>query len=236
MPGGGFGQFDGCTTEWNATTAVWGAEYGGPSTDTCSDFPTALQPGCDFRWGWMQGTSNPTYAHPFPLPLQSIVFLLTLQSVDYEVVTCPAEIVAKSGCSVSGYEAPASSSSSTVEALAVTSSSLPSSSSSAVQESAATSPSSSSSLVVYAPSTLSTIVSTAALSSVDAGPTAHSSPVATVSASVASLSASAVGLNVTSTEGSSPIGSTGRPHHPHDSQHHHWTPPKEEEEDDECEA
>ncbi|CAF9919285.1 hypothetical protein IMSHALPRED_004578 [Imshaugia aleurites] len=84
MPGGGFGQFDGCSTEWKATSAVWGAQYGGPSSNTCSSFPTALQPGCDFRWDWMQGADNPT--------------------VDWEVVTCPAELVAKSGCSVTGYD------------------------------------------------------------------------------------------------------------------------------------
>ncbi|MCJ1484261.1 hypothetical protein MMC06_004429 [Schaereria dolodes] len=60
MPGGGFGIFDGCSNEWGATSAVWGAQYGGPSTNTCSSFPVALQPGCDFRWDWMEGASNPT--------------------------------------------------------------------------------------------------------------------------------------------------------------------------------
>ena len=45
MPGGGFGIFDGCSKEWNATSDVWGAQYGGSSTNTCSSFPTALQPG-----------------------------------------------------------------------------------------------------------------------------------------------------------------------------------------------
>lgn len=89
MPGGGFGQFDGCTNEWGATSTVWGAQYGGPTTNTCPQFPSALQPGCSFRWGWFQGTENPT--------------------VDYEVVTCPAEIVAKSGCSRSGGLVPSSS-------------------------------------------------------------------------------------------------------------------------------
>ena len=82
IPGGGFGMFDACTTEWKATSAVWGAQYGGPSTNTCSQFPTALQPGCGFRWDWMQGADNP--------------------DVDFETVDCPAEIVAKSGCSMTG--------------------------------------------------------------------------------------------------------------------------------------
>ncbi|MCJ1253684.1 hypothetical protein MMC24_001496 [Lignoscripta atroalba] len=82
MPGGGFGIFDGCSTEWKATPAIWGAQYGGPSTNTCSSFPTALQPGCNFRWGWMQGADNP--------------------DVKWEMVTCPAAITEVSGCSVSG--------------------------------------------------------------------------------------------------------------------------------------
>ncbi|KAL8706074.1 MAG: hypothetical protein Q9201_000839 [Fulgogasparrea decipioides] len=86
IPGGGFGQFDGCSKQWNATSSVWGAQYGGSNTNNCSSFPAALKPGCDFRWDWMQGQSNPT--------------------VNYETVACPAEIVAKSGCSVSGYSAP----------------------------------------------------------------------------------------------------------------------------------
>lgn len=83
IPGGGFGQYDGCSTEWKATSAVRGARYGGPSSNTCSSLPSALQPGCGFRWDWMQSADNPT--------------------VDWEVVTCPAELVAKSGCSVTGY-------------------------------------------------------------------------------------------------------------------------------------
>ena len=105
MPGGGFGQFDGCTKEWGATSAVWGAQYGGPTTDTCSQFPTALQPGCSFRWGWFQGTENPT--------------------VDYEVATCPAEIVAKSGCSRSGGAVPSNSPSTPVATSAALASSAP---------------------------------------------------------------------------------------------------------------
>ncbi|KAI4240206.1 MAG: hypothetical protein L6R40_005235 [Gallowayella cf. fulva] len=86
MPGGGFGQFDGCSKEWKATPDIWGAQYGGSNTNQCSKFPSPLQKGCGFRWDWMQGQSNP--------------------EVQYEQVTCPAEIVAKSGCSVSGYSSP----------------------------------------------------------------------------------------------------------------------------------
>ncbi|KAI4225403.1 MAG: hypothetical protein L6R36_003945 [Xanthoria steineri] len=86
MPGGGFGQFDGCSKEWKATPDIWGAQYGGSNTNQCPKFPAALQKGCGFRWDWMKGQSNP--------------------NVNYETVACPAEIVAKSGCSVTGYSAP----------------------------------------------------------------------------------------------------------------------------------
>ncbi|KAL9100195.1 MAG: hypothetical protein Q9163_004401 [Psora crenata] len=88
MPGGGFGLYDGCTTQWNATSAVWGQQqYGGSITNTCHEFPPALQSGCSFRWDWMKGADNP--------------------DVDYEVVTCPSEIVAKSGCGTGGGSSPA---------------------------------------------------------------------------------------------------------------------------------
>lgn len=96
MPGGGFGIYDGCTQEWGATSTVsilllqlgtacaeaiwqvWGAQYGGSSTDTCSQFPTKLQAGCQFRWGWFEGADNPT--------------------VEYEAVACPAALTDLSGC------------------------------------------------------------------------------------------------------------------------------------------
>ncbi|MCJ1445656.1 MAG: hypothetical protein MMC23_006161 [Stictis urceolatum] len=78
MPGGGFGIFDGCTNEWGATSEVWGAQYGGSSTNTCPQFPSELQPGCGFRWDWFGGADNPT--------------------VEWEEVACPSAITAKSGC------------------------------------------------------------------------------------------------------------------------------------------
>jgi len=78
MPGGGFGIFDGCTTEWDATSSVWGAQYGGSSTDTCSQFPEKLQAGCEFRWDWFEGADNP--------------------NVDWEMVACPEALTNLSGC------------------------------------------------------------------------------------------------------------------------------------------
>lgn len=78
MPGGGFGAYDGCKTEWGATSALWGQQYGGSTTDTCSQFPSALQAGCKFRWDWFEGADNPT--------------------VSWETVACPAAITDVSGC------------------------------------------------------------------------------------------------------------------------------------------
>ena len=60
MPGGGFGLFDACTKEWNATPDVWGKTYGGSDTNTCSAFPEKLHKGCGFRWDWFMGADNPT--------------------------------------------------------------------------------------------------------------------------------------------------------------------------------
>lgn len=60
MPGGGVGIYNGCTDEWGAPASGWGAQYGGISSNTCSSFPSALQPGCDFRFDWFEGADNPT--------------------------------------------------------------------------------------------------------------------------------------------------------------------------------
>ncbi|KAL9614048.1 MAG: hypothetical protein Q9167_001463 [Letrouitia subvulpina] len=106
MPGGGFGMFDACTKEWNATPEVWGDQYGGMHSNQCSKIPEPVQPGCNFRWDWMQGADNP--------------------DVDYETVDCPAEIVAKTGCSVTGSKA------STPVVLSSTQDSAPSDTSSAI--------------------------------------------------------------------------------------------------------
>ncbi|KAL8648831.1 MAG: hypothetical protein Q9226_005827 [Calogaya cf. arnoldii] len=113
IPGGGFGRFDGCSREWKATSDIWGAQYGGSNTNQCSKFPAALQKGCGFRWDWMKGQSNPKYVPPSS-PVSSTYSFTNLDidnndhhSVNYETVACPAEIVARSGCSVSGYSAPA---------------------------------------------------------------------------------------------------------------------------------
>ena len=79
MPGGGFGIFNGCTTEWGTPSTGWGAQYGGISTRSqCDAFPAALQPGCYWRFDWFEDANNPT--------------------VTFEQVECPAALTAKSGC------------------------------------------------------------------------------------------------------------------------------------------
>lgn len=62
-----------------APASGWGAQYGGLSSDTCSELPKALQSGCEFRFGdWFEGADNP--------------------KVDWEKVTCPKAITDKTGC------------------------------------------------------------------------------------------------------------------------------------------
>ncbi|XP_030751155.1 endoglucanase-like [Sitophilus oryzae] len=80
MPGGGVGYFtEGCKTQWNAPDQGWGEQYGGVTTeDGCNDLPTQLQPGCKFRWEFLNGCSNPP--------------------ATFEQVVCPQEIVDISGC------------------------------------------------------------------------------------------------------------------------------------------
>ncbi|KAG4026005.1 hypothetical protein MFRU_046g00110 [Monilinia fructicola] len=79
IPGGGVGIFNGCTAEFGAPSSGWGAQYGGVSSaSSCSSFPTALQPGCNFRFGWFEGADNPT--------------------VDFKQVECPAALTKSTGC------------------------------------------------------------------------------------------------------------------------------------------
>ncbi|KAI9879153.1 MAG: Endoglucanase 5A [Pleopsidium flavum] len=60
MPGGGVGAFNGCSKQWGAPPSGYGAQYGGISSNTCSSLASALQPGCNFRFGWFQGAENPS--------------------------------------------------------------------------------------------------------------------------------------------------------------------------------
>lgn len=51
---------------------------------------------------------SPCFPSTFRSDEYNLLTLLSTNSVNYEQVTCPAELVAKSGCSVSGYKAPSS--------------------------------------------------------------------------------------------------------------------------------
>ncbi|GAB7329874.1 hypothetical protein MBLNU13_g01586t1 [Cladosporium sp. NU13] len=107
IPGGGVGLFNACTKQWGAPSSGWGAQYGGLSSDTCSDLPKALQSGCEFRFGdWFEGADNP--------------------KVDWEKVTCPKALTDKTGDDA----APSSAATSSTEASSAAFSSAPSSSAS----------------------------------------------------------------------------------------------------------
>jgi hypothetical protein len=82
IPGGGVGAFPGgCKKQYNAPDGGWGSlgPYGGCAAESeCDALPEKLRAGCKFRFQWMKGADNPT--------------------VNYERVSCPAELVAKSNC------------------------------------------------------------------------------------------------------------------------------------------
>ncbi|XP_060524586.1 endoglucanase-like [Cylas formicarius] len=61
LPGGGVGIYNlGCISQWNAPENGWGERYGGINSETeCSELPDALQPGCKFRFEFMEGVPNP---------------------------------------------------------------------------------------------------------------------------------------------------------------------------------
>ena len=79
IPGGGFGIFtQGCPGQFGSGYQ-WGAQYGGiSSASECAGLPQVLQAGCYWRFNWFQNADNP--------------------SVNFEQVTCPQEITAKTGC------------------------------------------------------------------------------------------------------------------------------------------
>ncbi|KAG4414371.1 hypothetical protein IFR04_012508 [Cadophora malorum] len=79
MPGGGFGIFNGCTSEWGTPSTGWGAQYGGISSRSqCDAFPDKLKAGCYWRFDWFQNADNP--------------------AVSFKQVACPAALTAKTGC------------------------------------------------------------------------------------------------------------------------------------------
>ncbi|KAG2232456.1 hypothetical protein INT48_005173 [Thamnidium elegans] len=79
MPGGGIGIFDGCSSQWNLPSSNWGARYGGiSSASECDGLPSQLQAGCKWRFNWFKNADNP--------------------SMSFKEVSCPADLVTRSGC------------------------------------------------------------------------------------------------------------------------------------------
>ncbi|KAK0252854.1 hypothetical protein B0A54_09648 [Friedmanniomyces endolithicus] len=184
IPGGGVGIYNGCTDEWGAPASGWGAQYGGISSNTCSSFPSALQPGCNFRFGsFLEGADNP--------------------AVDYQQVTCPKALTDKTGCVRAG-ETPTGGDAASSSAVAVASSSsvaaassassvkASSSSVAAVSASSASVKSSSAAAATTYSSSKSSVaaVSASSASSKSSSASSSKSSVAAVSASSASAKSS----------------------------------------------
>ncbi|CAM1501147.1 Fc.00g103090.m01.CDS01 [Cosmosporella sp. VM-42] len=76
IPGGGMGQFDGCTPEFGSMP---GDQYGGvKNRDDCEAMPELLKDGCKWRWDWFNNADNPSFT--------------------FEQVQCPKELTDKTGC------------------------------------------------------------------------------------------------------------------------------------------
>ncbi|KAF7915141.1 hypothetical protein BELL_0042g00260 [Botrytis elliptica] len=133
IPGGGVGIFNGCTTEFGAPSSGWGSQYGGVSAvSSCSTFPAALQPGCNFRFNWFESADNPT--------------------VDFKQVECPAALTKSTGCKRaddSSMPAPDASGSASASPVASTSAAATSAKTSSVAPTSAASSKASSAAVVF---------------------------------------------------------------------------------------
>lgn len=78
MPGGGFGIFDGCTSQFGGGHQ-WGERYGGiKSAAECANLPAVLKEGCEWRFNWFKNADNP--------------------GVVFERVQCPKELTDITGC------------------------------------------------------------------------------------------------------------------------------------------
>ncbi|KAI6964135.1 glycoside hydrolase family 45 protein [Hortaea werneckii] len=168
----GEGQFD-----WPSQAAAgWGAQYGGISTNTCSNFPSALQPGCNFRFGdFFEGADNP--------------------SVDYKQVTCPKALTDKTGCIRSGEtptesEADTSDSGSSAPASSSTAAPASSSEAAAYSSTAAVESSPASSSVVAAAESSSAPASSSTAPVDSSNPPAYSAPASSAPAYSAPASSS----------------------------------------------
>ncbi|KAK1033363.1 hypothetical protein LTS16_016357 [Friedmanniomyces endolithicus] len=205
IPGGGVGIYNGCTDEWGAPASGWGAQYGGISSNTCSSFPSALQPGCNFRFGsFFEGADNP--------------------AVDYKQVTCPKALTDKTGCVRAG-ETPTGGDAASSSAVAVASSSSVAAASSAssvssskssvaaVSASSASVKSSSSAAATTYSSSKSSVaaVSASSASSKSSSASSSKSSVAAVSASSASSKSSSASNSKSSSTSSASSKSASAP-------------------------
>lgn len=79
MPASGVGYYDhGCTNQWG-DGYYWGNQYGGVDyIEDCQKIPEPLREGCEFRFTWMRGVSNP--------------------NVTFYQVECPKELTDISQC------------------------------------------------------------------------------------------------------------------------------------------
>uniref|UniRef100_A0A6P7GEB1 cellulase n=1 Tax=Diabrotica virgifera virgifera TaxID=50390 RepID=A0A6P7GEB1_DIAVI len=80
IPGGGVGIWNhGCDAQWGAGENGWGRRYDGVSSlEECCLLPEVLQPGCRFRFQFMEGVYRP--------------------NVTFQEVQCPAELIAVTAC------------------------------------------------------------------------------------------------------------------------------------------
>ncbi|CAH1103745.1 unnamed protein product [Psylliodes chrysocephalus] len=80
IPGGGVGLSNlGCMHQWNTGPDGWGDRINGVwKIEMCDLLPEVLQPGCRWRFEFMEGVGNP--------------------DVSFQEVKCPAELIAISGC------------------------------------------------------------------------------------------------------------------------------------------
>ncbi len=78
MPGGGFGIFDGCLSEFPGPYS-WGQQYGGVSQRSdCANITSVLQAGCYWRFDWFMDADNPT--------------------MSFKQVACPPVLTDNTGC------------------------------------------------------------------------------------------------------------------------------------------
>ncbi|OUM59868.1 glycoside hydrolase family 45 protein [Piromyces sp. E2] len=79
IPGGGFGIFNGCSSQFGTPDEVWGSRYGGVANRRdCDALPEPLIESCYWRFDWFYNADNP--------------------SMVFEEVECPKELTERTGC------------------------------------------------------------------------------------------------------------------------------------------